>query len=288
MKLSYPVPKDMFEFKMIEKAKENDSFRDMIIFNKDVTKLFVKDIMSRMKSDTPNHIIIQLTGETGSGKSITGIDGIAPLIDPNLTINAMCFTPEQVMERCKELRENTVVIMDEQILSVGVGSVREALELRNLEEITRKNKLSFIFISPTPRQHLTAHYNLELFKSDRKTMTNWLAINDNDRYIGYVKIKVNPAHKLWMDYDKPDGVKNQFIERYLERKVARLDYEKMSKGIITDKRVKILLERNGFIKMDEMIYVIGRHYPSITQTERKELLSELKIMNPELFTRTKK
>ena len=279
----------MFEYKMIEKAKENDSFRDMILFKKDITKLFKKDIRGRVSSKVPNHVIIQLTGMTGSGKSITGILALAlELINPNLTINAMCFTPEQVLERCKKLKKNTVVILDEQILSLGVGSVRESLELRNLEEITRKNKLSFIFISPTPRQHLTAHYNMEVFNSDWKTKINWLAISENDRYIGYVKLKVNPKHPLWIEYDKPDGVKNKFIEQYLERKVARLDYEKMSKGIITDKRVKILVERNGFVKMDDMLYIIGRHYPSITSTERKELLSELKIMNPELFTKKKK
>lgn len=236
-----------------------------------------------------NHFLSNGILGHNSGKSITGILALAlELIHPNLTINAMCFTPEQVLERCKELKKNTVVILDEQILSLGVGSVRESLELRNLEEITRKNKLSFIFISPTPRQHLTAHYNMEVFNSDRKAKINWLAISENDKYIGYVKLKVNPKHPLWIEYDKPDGVKNKFIEKYLERKVARLDYEKMSKGIVSDKRVKILVERNGFIKMDDMLYVIGRHYPSITSTERKELLSELKIMNPELFTKKKK
>ena len=288
MRLSYPIPKDMFEFKMIEKAKENDSFRDMILFKKDITKLFKKDIAKRTSPNIRDHCIIQLSGMTGSGKSITGILMGRDLIDKDMNVDSICFSAEQVLERCKKLRENTVVILDEQILSVGVGSVRESLELRNLEEVTRKYRLSFIFISPTPRQHLTAHYNLELFKSDREKMVNWLAVSEDDKYIGYIKIKVNPKDPLWLEYDKPNGIKNKFIEKYLERKVARLDYEKMSKGIISDKRVKKLIDRNGFIKMDEMLYIIGRHYPSITQTERKELLSELKIMNPELFVKKKK
>lgn len=273
---------------MIEKAKENDSFRDMILYKKNVTKLFKKDIRSRVNSKNPNHVIIQITGDTGSGKSLTGIIAIAlDMIDKHMTIESICFLAEHVLERCKSLKENTVIILDEQTLGVGVGSVREALELRNLEEITRKNKLSFIFISPTPRSHLTAHYNLEVFFKDEEKKENWLAINQDGTYLGYIKLKVNPEHPMWIEYDKDDGIKNKFIEKYLERKVGRLDYEKMSKTMKDDKRIKVLLERNGFIKMDEMIYIIGRHYPSITQTERKELLSELKIMIPELFKRTK-
>lgn len=288
MRLSYPKPKNMFEFKMIEKAKENDSFRDMILYKKDVTKLFKKDIKERLSSKDPNHVIIQLTGDTGSGKSITGILSIAlQLIDPKMTIESVCFIAEQVIERCKKLKKNTVVVLDEQTLSVGVGSVREALELRNLEEITRKNKLSFVFISPTPRMHLTAHYNLELFLCDRKNKINWLAINQDETYLGYVKLEVDPKHPLWIEYDKEGGVKDEFIEKHLERKTGRLDYEKMSMKLKDDKRIKILIERNKFIKMDEMIYIIGRYYPSITLTERKELLTELKIVSPELFTRKK-
>ncbi len=288
MRLSYPEPKSMFEFKMIEKAKENDSFRDMILYKKDVTKLFKKDIKERLNSKDPNHVIIQLTGDTGSGKSITGIISIAlQLIDTKMDSKSICFIAEQVLERCKKLKKNTVVILDEQTLSVGVGSVREALELRNLEEITRKNKLSFVFISPTPRSHLTAHYNLELFLCDREKKINWLAINQDGTYLGYIKLKVDPEHPLWVEYDKEGGIKDQFIEKHLERKTGRLDYEKMAKSLKEDKRIEILVERNGFVKMDEMTYIIGRHYPSITGTERKELLTELKIVTPELFTRKK-
>lgn len=81
MKLSYPVPKSMFEYKMIEKAKENDSFRDMILFKKDITKLFKKDIHSRVSSKVPNHVIIQLTGETGCYSGVVKLVGYDETLD---------------------------------------------------------------------------------------------------------------------------------------------------------------------------------------------------------------
>jgi hypothetical protein len=289
MKLSYPEPKTMDEFWIIEKAKENESFRDMILYKKDITKLVKEDIRKRVTGKIPDHCIIQAVGRTNSGKSITGICSIArDLICPSMTIKNVCFSGEQVLERVKELKRDTVIVLDEQIASAGgVGSVREALELRNLEEVTRKYKLSFVFLSPTMRQHLTAHYTLETFYKDVKKKENWLAVVEDGVYRGYIRLKVDPQDPLWLEYDKPDGIKNKFIEQYIERKAgARLDYAKMAKEVVKDDRVRVLTTRKGFVKMDEMFYIIGRHYPSITQTERKELITELKIMSPELFTKS--
>jgi predicted GTPase len=285
MKVQYPIPTSMTEYKIIEKARENESFKEMIVYRKDITHLVIKDIQRR--SRTFNHSVVVITGETGSGKSITGITLAKWLICPGLTIKNICFTPEQVIERCKELKRDTVVIMDESALAVGVGSLRESLELRNLEEITRKYKLSFVFISPTPRTHLTAHYHLELFYKNENTRVNWLAVHEDDKYMGYIKIKVDPDDPIWKEYDSPNGIKNQFIEKYLERNVTRLDYKKMVEKIKKDERIQKLLDREGKVKNDDMLYIIGQNYPSITTTERKELMTELKISHPELFVREK-
>jgi hypothetical protein len=163
------------------------------------------------------------------------------------------------------------------------NSIRSAMELRNLEEITRKYRLSFMFISPTPRIHQTAHYDMELFYKDEENLINWLAIHEDEKYLGYIKVKVDPKNPLWLEYDSPKGVKNQFIEKYLERSIMRLDYGKMAEKIKGDERIQKLLDSEGRVKNDDMLYIIGRHYPSITQTERKELMTELKISYPELF-----
>src|SRR3990172_12105324 len=204
--MKFPKPKNMDEFMLQEKARENPSFYFMLKKKKDTTKLFEQDLLEKTQQGKKDHIVITCTGRTGSGKSLTMMTIAKKLIDPAFGIRNICFNVEQVLQRCKELKQNSCLLLDEQISgNVGIGSVRESLELRNLEEVTRKYKLSFVFASPTPRTHMVAHYHMELFLKDEKNKVNWLAIHRDYNYLGYVKVKVDPNWELLKEYDKPDG-----------------------------------------------------------------------------------
>ncbi len=211
-------------------------------FTIDLTNDFIQDLKFRSKGE--NHFIIECLGQTGSGKSIAML--ILGLVLNTETgkdlfnLDNLSFEKSEMIKKIKDnFKKDSIYILDEQTVGVGLGSEREEQEQQNLEEITRKAGLSLIFNSPTPRKHGTAHYRLEFIKRDDNERYSFFGVLLNTggyNYIpvGFVKFKIakenqNNFKELWKDYNKRKDI---FIERIMQQKeLQRLDYKDMARMI---------------------------------------------------------
>ncbi|HEC66727.1 MAG TPA: ATP-binding protein [bacterium] len=196
----------------------------------DLTYSVINKIIQRLKY---GQIIISLIGDTGSGKSRVAQQIAQQFINPyipiegQLEINKIIFNYEAFLDLCGKLSQKSIVILDEQIQSSGIGSEREQKEFINIQEVTRKFGLNMIFCSPTPRPNDTAHIQLEVVCRSQRERKTKLAVKYQDIYLGYMVVDI-PEDKddpLWVEYDKDDGKKDEFIEEIRKRNVGRLDYD---------------------------------------------------------------
>jgi len=256
---------------------------------------FINDLKFRSKGE--NHFIIEVMGETGSGKS-AGIFVIFLKVMgyENFTPNYISFERKTLIEKIKkDFNRNDGHVLDEQTVGVGIGSDREMLEQQNLEEITRKAGLNIGFCSPTERTHGTAHYRLLYIKKDvtpdkRISFFGLLRNMGNMKYvpIGYVGIRIPPEKinnkltqwgEFWNEYNKR---KDKFIEKMLkQRELQRLDYKRMATKIIEHSHFKKGLTFPAYH------FIATELYPTKTVQETRNITQALYIYFPEKIKKEK-
>jgi hypothetical protein len=243
------------------------------------TKEFFEDLQDRM-FNRQDHFIITVSGETGIGKSLLK-QAIALKIDPKITVKNICFKNEDLLNKAQDIKRRTILIKDEEPVGVGVGSLREELEMVNLQEITRKFQLSLLFGSPTERTHKTAHYNLLVIDKDYTRKLTRVAIenpySEKKEFIGYIIVKVNPSlktNKLWKKYNK---IKDKFIDETLKRKSgARINHEEINK------RIKKAIKKDS--RETEIKVTITALCPQYTQQEKKDIFENFLYTNRTFLT----
>ncbi len=246
-----------------------------------LTKTFLSDLKYRSKGE--NHFIIEVIGETGSGKSIATIV-IALKIKgyENFKNEHIQFERKDLINRVKKnFKMNDIFILDEQTVGVGVGSEREKLEQQNLEEISRKAGLNMIFNSPTVRTHGTSHYRLLYVRKDKKERISFFGLlrNMGDMTylpIGYVGIKIPEEKeefgKFWKKYNER---KDKFIEKIMKQKeLQRLDYKEMASKILEHK-----LYKKG-LKHKHLLFIAQDLFPFKTKDELQFVVSAFELMYP--------
>lgn len=170
-----------------------------------------------------------------------------------------------------------IAIQDEEPESVGMGSYREAIELKNIQEITRKHQLSLVFCSPTERVHDTAHFRLEIVEKSIKERVLHIGLRDPKtmKYIGYVILPVPPnSHPVWKEYMSK---KDEFITDVLMRRTSRLDFSKICGEIKAN--TDVLLAKNKA----ELKTIVQEMYPSFTTEEIKMITNKYFMHNREDF-----
>lgn len=200
---------------------------------------------------------MEITGQTGSGKSIVSITIAVEIMNKPINIKDICFTTDELLSRAMEVGQSHVLLQDEQINQLGSGSQREQYERQTLEDTTRKFGLSIIFCSPTTREHTTAHYNLEVICiNKRKRLSKVAIIGSGMNYLGYFVIKVLPEkNKLWKEYNKQ---KDEFIKTILNRSTQRLSLDEMSASLEKSKLYKHAKNK------EELKIVATKLYPTLT------------------------
>lgn len=244
---------------------------------------FLKDLEYRSQGE--NHFIIEVLGETGSGKSAGAcVIFLKVLGYERFTIEHISFERKDLIEKVKnDFNKNDGHVLDEQVVGVGVGSDRELLEQQNLEEITRKAGLNIGFCSPTERTHGTAHYKLLYIKKDVKKRISFFGIlrnMGNMKYlpIGYIGVRIPKEKegrkltkwgKFWKEYNKN---KDKFIERMLKQEeLQRLNHKQMAEKI---------LNHSHFKKGQKPAYyhfLASELYPTKTTQEIKNVVMALRI-----------
>ncbi len=260
---------EMMSLKFQQKTMYDPSFYNVFNSKKNMTRAIKKDI--RYRSTGERNVIIEITGKTGSGKSLVSITIASSWMNKILVVDDICFTTESILERSGVIGKNHVLIRDEQTQGFGVGSDREEEERKSLEATTRKFGLNLIFCSPDSRDHSTAHYNLEIICINKKKRMTKVAIKGDDgRYIGYFVIEVLPEKdKLWKAYNKR---KDLFIKSILARNTQRLSIRDMSESLKKHQDFKFAYTN------EEKKIVATELFPNLTIQEINMVVSNLKIL----------
>lgn len=306
----YPIPKDrvvknrqnydifdgiehMKLLKLRALTKKNETLKKIYKHKYNITNEFRQEVRGKTKENRtgiPQHMIIQIYGDTGMGKSEAG--KILAEEDIARTPDDIFVYMEQtkLLEKIGERKVGDVVILDEQPLRAGMGSSRESMQLKNLEEVTRKFQLSFIFISPTIRVHQTAHYWLRALVMNTGLRINRLAVQEpsTGECLGYIDLKI-PTEETLKNRplsQKYEVEKDEFINEVITGKV-RSDYlPKLAVNIMNNQDFSDFKSKNK-VTLDALKVLIMKTYPTLTTAENTALAQCIKIFdkNPELMKR---
>ena len=253
-----------------QKAQSNPSFYRVFDSAYNLTQAFKSEIKYRTTGE--RNIIIEVTGMTGSGKSLVAITIALEWMAKPIDADDICFTTDELLKRAMEIGKNHSLIQDEQINQLGAGSQRENFERQTLEDTTRKFGLNILFCSPTTREHTTAHYNTEVICINKKKRISKVAIiGSGGQYMGYFVIKVLPEkHKLWKAYNKK---KDLFIKDILSRSTQRLSLDNMSDAVKKNKMYVYAKTR------EEMKIVATKTFPTLTIQEISMIVDNIRMMD---------
>jgi len=260
---------EMMRTRFHQECQRNTSFYKVFNPQFNLTKPFFKEVKFRTSGE--RNLIIEVTGATGSGKSIVSLSMALNVMGKPVVVDDICFTTDDLLKRAMEIGQSHALIQDEQINQLGVGSQREQYERQTLEDTTRKFGLSILFCSPTTREHTTAHYNLKIIcRNNRKRLTKVAILAENGSYMGYFVIKVlGSKNKLWVAYEEK---KDAFIKEILSRSTKRLSIDDMSEALSKNKLFVYAKTRQ------EMKIVCTKMFPTLTGEEISMVVDNLRML----------
>lgn len=130
----------------------NEKLADYIRMHWPVTHLLEEEIMYR-RIYWKNYEV-QISGETGSGKSLGGIE-LATKLDPKWRIGKMFFSDEGLKTYAQtEMKPGDCLVKDEDLRRFGSGSMFASKTRENIEGTVRWDQICFIFIYTLERFHI--------------------------------------------------------------------------------------------------------------------------------------
>ena len=260
-----PYQSKMYLEKLKVRLMNDKSFAR--VFSNNITDNFfseLKDIVDPNILHEQN-MILSLSGETGTGKSIVGMS-IAMLVVPQrFSYKNVCFFDSEILDIASELPRDTFVIRDEGVDKAvyGMGSNRTSSQIQVLGETSRKAGLSLIFIEPEFKENDLAKYYLETVDMDVENRLTRVAVihKQTKTYMGAIYVPViADDNEDWIEYNK---VKDKFIEDVKSGKLthAKQDYKSMAIEVFNSIDLEVFKN-----KKQKMVY-IRTEYPNLTNAE---------------------
>jgi hypothetical protein len=229
--------------------EERDSSFYRIIDN-DYTNTMYEMFDERKNKRGEQSFIASVFGGQGTGKSYMAISCCAYL-DEDFTSDNIYFDYNKLVYDRKNIRPHTAILMDEQMSSYGVDSVRVNIILTGLKEQLRKRGIHFFFCAPTLKEeYVSSMYVLETLFIDQEKKECVSAYRTNKLLnLGYIHV----PHPL-------KYVNKELMKAYEEKKDKHLDglMGKDAQDDIDD-RAQMILGNKKFIEI-EQIYVSKKGY----------------------------
>jgi hypothetical protein len=270
-----PYKNNMYMHRMLMRIRQNPSFKN--VFKIDLTKAIIEDLklITNPKHLFRQNTIINLSGETGSGKSISMIS-LGVDIFKNFSEKNIFFYDQEILNNAHKFPQDSFLIRDEnpQKSIFGIGSNRTSSQIDVLAETCRKAGLNLGFVEPEFIQTGITKLILETVDMDVDRRLTRLAVRDTRTldYMGAIYIKVvDEDNKIWIRYNK---VKDAFID---DIKKGVLSKSKLNPKNIA-KKIYEEIDLNIYkTKKERKIYIIDK-FPNYTTGEIDLISTNLEIM----------
>ncbi len=275
-----PIKDRMYEDVMRMRIFKEESFK--LCFKRDVSDKFFGMMEDLYKKDRifRTNTILQLSGGTGSGKSLVGMT-LAKKTCSNFKEENMKFYDQEIIESLDENIQDNIIVRDEATGKgvFGMGSTRIDGQMDVIADTTRKKGLSLIFIEPEEKLNKVAKWYLEtvdmgsaIYKG-KEIRVNRIGIKEPKTmfFIGSIYLHVlDEDDPGWMAYNKR---KDEFIDSVLNNdfKGSKADFEQIALDILDEMDTDVYRTKN-----EQKLFVLKK-YPNYTSGEIEMILSALKI-----------
>jgi ABC-type dipeptide/oligopeptide/nickel transport system ATPase component len=221
-----------------------------------LTKDWVDEVKTRTSGDLKHHVVLFIFGETGSFKSSIAQE-IATQFDKSFDVKNIAFDNNNLLKLAFSSEPKQWFIRDESPFEFGVGSWRVEKQVQILAETLRQRQNSLVFIAPTLRPVLSAHYVLETIdiSTDSKVVRAGLIDPQSFKYIGFILVKIHWGNKLWEEYQK---VKAQFLEQVVKMDFGDANIEQDAMRLLQDKRLVNCKNKKELIVLAREVFKSSR------------------------------
>lgn len=191
---------DVFEEIILQDISQHDP-EIRIKLNRDLTKEFIKWLMD--KPEAKEQVKLSIKGETRSGKSLIALK-IANLLTnyykkPFDTDKIVCANQKELRQKLNKAEFGDTQVIDENsFANVGMGSMTELQQLKDINGIIAQENIHMIYITPSTFLNVGATLGLSYFGKDTK---NWISrfllysLKGNvPQLLGYVVIDVGSLY----------------------------------------------------------------------------------------------
>lgn len=214
-------------------------------------------------------LTIQVTGEQGSGKSGLAQKLASKYATRTFTAERITLHYDNFLELVRSSKQGDFTILDEQTKTHGIGSQRLKDDIINIIETLRFAGASIIIVSPTEKMvgvedvHLTIEvlgldppYILVAYKSR------------SDRFLGVLKIELDWANQLWVDYQEG---KKAYVKDAQNLEFRKQDYEKLAERVLVHPDAVYCTKQREYLLLMEKII------PNLTTEEKKLVITQIKL-----------
>lgn len=239
-----------------ERINQDPSFLNCFKESRNLTKFWYDEIQERLNGDLHHHIVLYITGYTGTFKSSVAIE-LGTKFNPNFTAESVVFDNQALLNLASISKPKDWFIRDESPFEFGVGSWRIEKQVQMLSETLRQRQNSLIFISPTERSVLACHYILETLdvSEDNKFVRVGLIDPKTRKYIGFVLVEIHWNNPAWLEYQKR---KDLFTEQVSKMDFAEANIDEDADRILADKGLMECKNKKELIVLSKNIFKSGR------------------------------
>jgi len=263
---SFPVL-ELLAFRRAKAMAENPHYARA--FENDLTDKIYNEIRTRMLHNL--NFIVEIIGETGSGKSEAGFHlnwrCQRELGYDFLTRDNYAFTFTEAQNIVKKYNDKWTIQIDEQVRNYfGEGARKELASMQDLEDTQRANQINFIFVSPTTRPfHTGLHYILRTWMIDYVQQTNYLLIFE----------PTDTTLKMPLGYVAVSRLKSP---QYLHFLTEYQKYKKEFNSLVKNKGTRVMYYEEKVKDAERIVEVLQK---SGIKNNKKNILAFITMKLPE-------
>lgn len=233
------------------------TFANCFDTNRNLTKDWFEEVQKRMDGELKNHVVIFIFGETGSFKSSVAQSLAIKFAPKTFSADSIVFDNNDLLRIVERSMPKDWFIRDESPFEFGVGSFRIEKQIQILAETLRQRQNSLIFIAPTERPFMSAHYILHTIDLSEDNKYARVGIMDptSRRFIGFILVEIYWDSEIWKNYQKE---KEEFLEDVIKMDFGEPNIEEDALRVLGDKRMEQVKTKKELVILAKEIFKSSR------------------------------